>query len=213
MFVGELTPIGCEGDIAHDVRPYHTFDTMESTVILIGPIGAGKSTLSRLVATELGLPCRHLDRMRTAYYREIGYDEEFAKGLGETGGFIELYRYWKPFEAYAVERVLAERGPAVIDFGGGHSVYEDDALFDRVSRALAPYPHVILVLPSPDQDESIAMLRERRGPIVSKGFDFDEHFVRHHSNYDLAKLTVYTKDKTPTESCAEIVELVRRPSN
>ena len=180
-------------------------------VILIGPIGAGKSTLSRLVATELKLPCRHLDRIRTTYYREIGYDEAYAKEISTAEGFVGLYRYWKPFEIHAVERFVAEDGSAVLDFGGGHSVYEDASFFARARRALAPHPHVILVIPSEDQDESITILRGRRGPIVSNGFDFDEHFVRHHSNYDLAKHVVYTKGKTPEQSCADIVALIRPP--
>jgi shikimate kinase len=182
---------------------------MDLKVILIGPIGAGKSTLSRLVAQRLGLPCRHMDQVRTRYYKEIGYDEELAQQIHDREGFLGVYRYWKPFEAHAVERLLSEGGDAVVDFGGGHSVYEDDVLFSRVERVLAPYPYVILILPSPDKEESIRVLKERKGKVVSSGFDFHEHFVRHHSNYDLAKHVVYTKGKSPAETCVEIEEIVR----
>ncbi len=179
-------------------------------VILIGPIRAGKSTVSKLLAERLDIPCRHMDGIRTGYYKEIGYDEGLAKQIHERDGFLGLYRYWKPFEAYAVERLLAEDEEVVIDFGGGHSVYEDDALFARVQKVLAPYPHVILLLPAPDMDESISILNERTGGIVSNGFDFCEHFVRHHSNYDLAKHIVYTQGKSPAETCVEVLELVSR---
>jgi len=177
-------------------------------VILIGPIGAGKSTLSKLIAEKLGIPSRHMDQVRVRYYKEIGYDDDLAQQILNKDSFLGLYRYWKPFEAHAVERLLSENEEVVIDFGGGHSVYEDDALFARVQKALAPYPYVILILPSPDKEKSVKILNERTGGVVSEGFDFHEHFVTHHSNYDLAKHIIYTEGKTPEETCAEIVEII-----
>jgi shikimate kinase len=177
-------------------------------VILIGPISAGKSTLSKLIAEKLGIPCRHIDQVRVRYYKEIGYDDDLAQQILSKDSFLGLYRYWKPFETHAVERLLSENEEVVIDFGGGHSVYEDDALFARVQKALAPYPYVILILPSPDKEKSVKILNERTGGVVSEGFDFHEHFVTHHSNYDLAKHIVYTEGKTPEETCAEIVEII-----
>ena len=177
-------------------------------VILIGPISAGKSTLSKLIAEKLGIPSRHMDQVRVRYYKEIGYDDDLAQQILNKDSFLGLYRYWKPFEAHAVERLLSENEEVVIDFGGGHSVYEDDALFARVQKALAPYPYVILILPSPDKEKSVKILNERTGGVVSEGFDFHEHFVTHHSNYDLARHIVYTEGKTPEETCAEIVEII-----
>ncbi|MCX6048552.1 MAG: shikimate kinase [Chloroflexi bacterium] len=184
---------------------------MTAEIILIGPIGAGKSTLSRLLAEKLDLPRASMDDLRWDYYKEIGFDEAVQKQIGDQEGFPGVYRYWKPFEAHAVERLLAEQHNCVIDFGGGHSVYEDDALFARVQQILAPYPNVILILPSPDLDESVRILRERNGGGVADDFDFHEHFVKHHSNHDLAKFVVYTQGKTPEETRDEILRLLGRP--
>jgi adenylate kinase family enzyme len=181
---------------------------MDTDIILIGPVGAGKSTLGKLLAERLALPQVSLDKVRFAYYKEIGYDEDHAKHLRENEGFLNLYWYWKPFEAYAVERTLAEHSNCVIDFGAGHSVYEDDSLFRRVQSLLEPYKNVIFLLPSPDLDESVAILHERDGESVRNGFDFHEHFTKHHSNHDLAKFVVYTKGKTPEETCDEILAMV-----
>jgi shikimate kinase len=130
-------------------------------IILIGPAGTGKSTLGYLVSHRLGIPQVSLDQARWAYYKEIGYDEEYARQLRETHGFPALVRYWERFGAHAVERVLADHHDCVIDFGAGHSVYEDEEEFRRVQQTLAPYPNVILILPSPDLDESIRILEER----------------------------------------------------
>jgi shikimate kinase len=182
---------------------------MPREIVLIGPIGAGKSTQSRLLSEKLGVPQWAMDDLRGRYYAEIGFDERLATQIQEREGFAGLYRYWKPFEIHAVERLLAEHTDRVVDLGGGHSVYEDDAFFARAQRALAPYQNVVLLLPSPDLDESVRLLTERTGPCVSGGVDFHEHFVKHHSNHDLAKTVVYTKGRTPEETRDEILSRVK----
>ena len=79
---------------------------MSSDIILIGPIGAGKSTVGSLLANWLDLTQCSMDEYRWNYYKEIGYDEELATYKRKTEGFWGVYQYWKPFEAYAVERLL-----------------------------------------------------------------------------------------------------------
>ncbi|MGD1853649.1 MAG: shikimate kinase [Leptolyngbyaceae cyanobacterium] len=181
---------------------------MPSDIILIGPQSVGKSTVGALLAAQLGLPQCSMDDQRWGYYSEIGYDEEIAKRKKETEGAWGIIRYWKPFEAYAVERLLTEHQNCVIDFGAGHSVYDDPVLFQRVQTALAPYPNVVLLLPSPDLDESIRILDERNQQLPEDIRSTNQYFVRHPSNYQLAKFTVYTKAKTPDETCREILATV-----
>jgi hypothetical protein len=155
---------------------------MSSDIILIGPIGAGKSTVGSLLATRLGLRQRSMDEYRWNYYKEIGYDEEVAKQKREAEGLWGVCQYWKPFEAYAVERLLSEHQNCVIDLGAGHSVYEDPGLFQRVERVLEPYCNVILLLPSPNLDESLQILNEREEYVVGGNPNINEHFLRHPSN-------------------------------
>jgi shikimate kinase len=181
---------------------------MYTDIILIGPQGCGKSTIGELLSRKLGLPQCSMDKLRWDYYKEIGYDQEKANELLDTHGFYELYKYQKPFDAYAVERLLAKRNGCVIDFGSGHSIYEDDELFRRVKKAMEPYKNVVLLLPSPDPDESVKILDDKFGEDKSGGMDFHEHFVKHHSNYDLAKIIVYIKNKTPQQTCEEILQKI-----
>ena len=181
---------------------------MPLDIILIGPQSAGKSTVGALLAKHLNLPQHSMDEHRWAYYREIGYDETLAKQKRETEGAWGIIRYWKPFEAYAVERLLSEYTNCVIDFGAGHSVHDDPALFQRVQRALSAYPNVVLLLPSPDVDESLRILNERNRELPADIRATNEHFVRHPSNQTLAKFTVYTQGKTPNDSCEEILQLI-----
>jgi shikimate kinase len=176
-------------------------------VILIGPIRAGKSTLGKLLAERLNLPQRSLDIIFDSYLDGIGYDREHAACLKKQG-YYELTKYWKQFEPYGIEQLVSEPEDAIIDLGGGHSIYEDETLFTRVKKVLAPFPNVILVMPSPDLEESISILNERTGRYVSNGYDFHENFVRSHCNYELAKHVVYTKGRMPEETCAEIEGLL-----
>lgn len=76
-------------------------------IILIGPMGVGKSTIGELLATHLKLPQKSMDEYRWDYYQEIGYDQAHAKKLDQTEGTFGVYRYWKAFEIHAVERLLA----------------------------------------------------------------------------------------------------------
>jgi adenylate kinase family enzyme len=174
-------------------------------IILIGPSGAGKSTMGKLLARAQGQPQCSMDDVRWHYYREIGYDEEKEREIRENQGIEAVLRYWKPFEVHAVERLLAEHHDCVIDFGAGHTVFDDDMLFARVEKALTLYPNVVLLLPSPDLDESVRVLTRRRPDLPPS---VNEHFVRHHCNHDLAKIVIYTQGQKPKETRDTILKAV-----
>lgn len=186
---------------------------MTNNVILIVPMGAGKTTIAELLGKRLNQPVYEIDEVRWDYYTEIGFDNTIARQKRTEGGLKAFVAYCKPFEAYAVERILADHPTdCIIPFGGGHSVYEDPALFERVTVALEPYPNVILLLPSPDLAEASRVLTERlrAEPDMDEGaFDLNEHFIHHPSNAHLAVITVYTQGKTPDETCAEIIPLLK----
>lgn len=178
-----------------------------SDIVLLGPVRAGKSTLGNLLALRLHLPQTSIDELRWKYYKEIGYDEALAQEFRARGGFLALVLYWNLFEAYTIERVLADHRNCVFDFGAG--IYESRESFARVQRALQPYRNVILLLPSPDKAESLRILSERdTQPPTDLNFDFNAHFLDQHSYYDLAKFIVYTRGKSPDESCTEILSLI-----
>ncbi len=191
----------------------------QSTIILIGPMCAGKSSVAARLAAMLGMTHYEVDEDRWTYYNEIGYDNEKAGQIAHSEqGMVGLLAYWKPFEAHTVERVLEDHSGCVIDFGAGHSFYEDAALFARVQQALTPFPNVILLLPSPDLDKSVAvlnarfaqLLRDEVGTVDPRLLDVNEQFVRHPSNHTLAKMVIYTDGKTPDETCAEILQKLQK---
>lgn len=180
------------------------------SVILIGPSGTGKSTQAALLAERLGIPNVSADTLRWTYYQDTEYDAEYARELRATQGFPALVKYWQRFDPHIVERVLAEHPNSVINFGSGHTIYDDEAQFKRVQQALAPYKNVVLILPSADLEESIRVLTERQQtqappadlPIIG-GLIRDQ--VMSSCNPRLATLTVYTMEQTPEETCDTIM--------
>ena len=189
---------------------------MKSIIILIGPMSVGKSTLAKKLAKQLGVPRIELDEIRQRFYSEIGYDEKLASEIVGKEGMMGLINYWKPFEAHAVERALEEYNNCVMDFGAGHSVYEDQELFERVEKALKPFQYVFLILPSPDPDRSVEVVNQRFsellinevGKIDNELLALNEHFVRHPSNDLLAKKTFFTEGKSAKATVQEILDWV-----
>ncbi len=190
---------------------------MKNIIILIGPMCVGKSTIAKLLSSMLSIPRFELDDVRQRFYTEIGYSESLASRIVGEEGMDELIQYWKPFEAYAVERAIDEFENCVVDFGAGHSVYEDPELFARVEKALEPIKHVILILPSPDIDRSVKVVNQRFSEMLIKDvgkvdpelLSLNEYFARHPSNAKLAKKTIYTEGQKVEETCQEIIKWIR----
>jgi len=186
----------------------------KNIIILIGPIRTGKSTISKLLSEKLNLPRYRMDLLRFDYYKEIGYQENEAEKIKNKHGFIALCEYWKPYDIFAIKRVLEDCEKGIIDFGGGLSVYENENYLKQVSELLKPF-NVILLLPSKNKEESIEILSSRMKEKEYKDYFSEEDiearkklnqlFVSHPSNQVLAKNTFYTKNKTPEKTCIEII--------
>lgn len=185
----------------------------KSEIILIGPLGAGKSTIGNLLAKRLGLHSVSLDA-HPYYAWELGFDREKFGRLVSGPNPYEADLYFQTFFPDILERLLTEHHNCVFDLGAGHTVYEYEALFARVRNALAPFPNVVLILPSPDPDESVRVLREREQErrlnrhFLGEHFDYFGLWVRSRCNYDLAKITVYTEGKTPEQTADEVLAAV-----
>jgi shikimate kinase len=184
-----------------------------ASIILIGPVRAGKTTLADQVASDLGWPRRSLDELRWDYYREAGFDSAYSRSLEQAGRWNDRRLYWSKHDPHAIRRILEEYGRGhVIDFGGSHSLHEEEAQLEAVRRIMAPHPHVVLVLPCADREEALRVLNERRGqPHLLYGFDLNALMLRHPSNYALAKWTIYNHGKTVEATSRELIEMLSGP--
>jgi shikimate kinase len=179
-------------------------------IVLIGPVGVGKTTVARRLGELLGRPVVSMDELRLGYYAELGYDHDAASKLLELDGPASLWCYWKAFDPHSVERLLADHRGYVLDMGGGSTVHEHRDQFERVKRALAPYRNVVLLLPHPEVEASLKFLDKRTG-CGGRERNINFTILTHPSNAELATLTVYTGDRSPGEIAEEILERVQSP--
>jgi len=179
---------------------------MNSTIILIGPIGVGKTTIGNLLADSLDLPLCSVDDVRSAYYQKIGYDKSLVSTIAASEQDIrDVLRYSERYDVQMIKMLLADFQRGIVDFGASNSVYDDKGLLAQVKHTLLPYPNVILLLPSIDKKESAEILKirlirkltEAGQSFTDELFELNNYFIQHSSNYQLAKRIVYTKDKTP----------------
>jgi len=187
---------------------------LKSPVILMGPIGAGKTTIGRLLADSLNLPLCSVDDVRSHYYEKLGYDKSLASTIASSeGGVRGVLRYSEPFDAQMIKLLLAEIQQGIIDLGASNSVYDNKDLLTGVEDVLAPYPNSILLLPSADRKESAEILKNRLTRLLTEAgrsftdelFDLNNYFIQHPSNYRLAKRIIFTKNKTPENIRDEIM--------
>ncbi|WP_328722761.1 3-dehydroquinate synthase [Streptomyces sp. NBC_00247] len=164
-------------------------------VVLVGPMGVGKSTIGELLAERLGAPYRDTDADVVATagkpISEIFFDE------GEER-FREL-------ERHAVREAVAGH-TGVLALGGG-------AVLDEGTRALLA-GHAVVYL-SMDVEEAVKRVglgTARPLLAVNPRRQWREMMeIRRHLYEEVARVTVATDDRTPDEIAREIVDALELP--
>lgn len=145
--------------------------TLDRTVVLVGLMGAGKSSIGRRLAAKLGVAFADADaEIELAAGRSI---PEIFEELGEPA--------FRDGERRVIKRLLTDEPPHILATGGGafmaddtralikergYSIWLDadlDVLFERVSRR-SNRP----LLKTADPKATLAALKETRSPIYAE---------------------------------------------
>ena len=161
-------------------------------IVLVGFMGAGKTTVGELLAARLGLPFTDADHA-IAENEEMPVPQIFAE-RGEAA--------FRALEAETIASLLA--GPRlVLALGGGAVEHE------QTRRALKAAEHTVY-LHVPYQAALDRVGGDAGRPMLARA-DLAEIFQRRLAAYaDVATYTVSTEGRPPEHVCADIVEHLAR---
>ncbi|AVH98424.1 shikimate kinase [Streptomyces cinereoruber] len=158
-------------------------------VVLVGPMGSGKSTVGALLAERLGAP-----------YRDTDADIVAAEGREISDIFVEDgEEHFRALERDAVARAVAEH-EGVLALGGG-------AVLDAGTRELlAGLPVAYLSMNVEEAVRRVGLNTARPLLAVNPRRQWRELMeARRHLYTEVARVVVATDDRTPEEVAAAVL--------
>lgn len=166
----------------------------EESIILIGPSGAGKSTVAEELRKKTGMQRLCLDRI--------------ANRARDTG-FMRKFKNADEFNSYMIsetlERAKKDGSYGIVDFGAGHSVYDDREIFERVKSMLKPFKNIVLLLPDKDEEKSLDIMKSRATGDTRD----NKKFFESPCNKELSTMIVYGNNRQSLEIAEEIIQCIK----
>ncbi|MEU6346716.1 shikimate kinase [Streptomyces sp. NPDC046977] len=159
-------------------------------VVLVGPMGVGKTTVGELLAERLGVTCRDTDA-----------DIVEAEGRPISDIFVEDgEEHFRALEARAVRAALAEH-PGVLALGGG-------AVLDADTRGLlAGLPVVFLDMDVAEAVKRVGLDAARPLLAVNPRRQWRELMDARRPLYtEVARAVVSTADRTPEDVADAVLD-------
>lgn len=168
-------------------------------VVLVGFMGAGKTTVGRALSNRLGWPFTDLDDVVQA--REGRSIAEIFAGHGESG--------FRDLETEALRELLTENQNAqdkglVLALGGGAFLRPENREAITNTGALA----ILLEAPFAELQRRIALEGKNR-PLAVSGDALAQLFATRQATYHLIQHRVQTLNKAPDEIAAEIESITQ----
>ncbi|MFD8964668.1 shikimate kinase [Streptomyces sp. NPDC059568] len=171
--------------------------TAGPVVVLVGPMGVGKTTVGELLAERLGTG-----------FRDSDADIVAAQAKPVSDIFIESgEEYFRELERAAVRTAVAEH-PGVLALGGG-------AVLDASTRELLTgLPVVYLSVEVGEAVKRVGLNTARPLLVVNPRKQWKELMdARRHHYTDVARVVVATDDRTPEEVADAVLDALGLKQN
>ena len=169
-------------------------DLYKKSILLIGPAGAGKSSVAEKISSKTGLPRYSIDSI-TKNDSKSGYRDKFKTTDDYNLAIIKAL----------VERAEYGNVSGVIDFGAGHTIYDNPDTFEKAKEIFSRFKNVILLLPSHDIDKSLEILSKR----AINDTTINKKALTSPCNRELAKMIVYEKGRNPEQLAKDILRYIK----
>ena len=177
------------------------------TIILMGPIGVGKTTQAQLLSKELKVPVCTYDKVKYQYRKNAGFDEMAAESIYESKGLYAMLCYMNEFKARTLAPIIEDNPGHIIDLGGGAQCFDEPHQVEMAQKAFEKVENVFLLMPS----KSVTTSQEYLAHVLEK-YPINDYLIEHDTNEVLAKKVVYTLGKKPEDTTAEIISQLSKPN-
>ncbi len=184
-------------------------------IILIGPLGTGKSTIAEHLSIRTGLRNIPVDKLKWYYRLNNGYDLVKSRNILRTNGFSALIDYAQSYFGPREIHAILNQFSGIVDLGASDTHSNDMRRMKELLHYLDGYPNVFLILPYPDENLTLQVLNKRliqrykddrlKGPVLNTYLEKNEEFVRSTQNHVAAKHVIYTNDRSFEKIAEEII--------
>jgi shikimate kinase len=160
--------------------------SFEGHIILIGPIGAGKTPVAEMIAADLKI--KHVMLDLDEYYTCVGWNYESEERAYESGG-VDLLRYFGQFTIPLIKQLIEVHPSAVIDCGGTDlvGVTEEDRQNIRESMESLGLHYIAAIIPFETSEETEAYFTDQ-----GKLCKWNKYLISNPSYTQIANRVFYT---------------------
>jgi len=178
-----------------------------NTIVLMGPIGVGKTTQAKLLSKALDAPVCTYDEVKYQYRKNVGFEQEIAESIYENEGLYAMLCYMNEFKSKILGPIINDHPGHIIDLGGGAQCFDEPHQVELATKAFETIEDVFLLMPS----ESVTASQQLLSHLKEK-YPINDYLIEHDTNEILAKKVVYTLRKNPQEVLNELICQINKPN-
>lgn len=190
-------------------------DSYKNSIVLIGPMATGKSTIANHLAELTGYKNYPVDRLKWYYRFKNGYNIQESTKIFNQFGFGAMLQYSHQYFGVKDLKQLLTEFKGIVDLGAADTHCSTKERCEGLLNLFQDFHNVFLILPYKDSKKSVELLTSRliaryknhptKYVAVESYIKENEEFVRSVFNQVLAKHVVYVNDRAPYLVAQEIL--------